>query len=110
MLQTDVISRLSPWSVSDRVARLSAVAKARGLTVFATIDHRGRAGEDRLRVHEATTALLGFPIPALVWSHAGQTTLSYLAAPKLAARWGVTDQAARTVWDIEDIVAVVINR
>ncbi|MGZ4237750.1 MAG: DUF302 domain-containing protein [Solirubrobacteraceae bacterium] len=128
MPRTDVISRLSPWSVSDTVARLSAVAKAHGLTVFATIDHHDRAGEDRLHLHEATTVLLGdprswapviaaaplaaigFPIAALVWSDCGQTTLSYLAVPKLAARWGLTADAARAAWDIEDIVQVVINR
>lgn len=128
MLQTDVISRLSPWSISNTVARLSAVAKARGLTVFATVDHRIHAEQSGLHVHEATTVLLGdplrwtpviataplaalgFPIAALVWSDAGQTTLSYLAAPNLAAGWGLTDQVARTAWDIDDIVAVVINR
>jgi uncharacterized protein (DUF302 family) len=38
-----VVTKLSPWSVADTIARLLAVAAARELKVFAIIDHSGEA-------------------------------------------------------------------
>src|SRR5262245_49038963 len=38
-----VVTKPSPWSPADTLARLSAVAAARGMEVFAVIDHCAKA-------------------------------------------------------------------
>ena len=38
-----VVVKVSPWSVEETVSRLSAVVAARGMKVFAVIDHSGEA-------------------------------------------------------------------
>jgi len=38
-----LVTKSSPWSVSDTVARLTGVVAARGMKLFAVIDHSGEA-------------------------------------------------------------------
>ena len=38
-----VVTKISPWSMADTIARLSAVVAARGLDVIAVIDHGDQA-------------------------------------------------------------------
>ena len=38
-----VVTKLSPWSPADTVARLSDLIKAKGMKLFAVIDHSGEA-------------------------------------------------------------------
>jgi uncharacterized protein (DUF302 family) len=38
-----VITKLSPWSVAETVARLSRIVADRGVKLFAIIDHSGEA-------------------------------------------------------------------
>ena len=41
-----VVTKLSPWSMAETLARLSAAVAARGMEVFAVIDHSGQALRD----------------------------------------------------------------
>jgi hypothetical protein len=50
----DVVTKLSPWSVADTVARLLAVAAARELKVFAIIDHSGEAANVGMHLRDTT--------------------------------------------------------
>lgn len=45
----EVVTKLSPWSVGDTVARLRAVIASRGMKLFAVIDHSGEAAGCGLR-------------------------------------------------------------
>ena len=51
----------SAHDVPDTVGRLAAAARARGLTVFATIDHRANAEKAGLTMRPATLVLVGDP-------------------------------------------------
>ena len=54
-LQTDeLVTKLSPWSVEESVARLSALVAAKGIKLFATIDHSGEAAAAGLKLRYAT--------------------------------------------------------
>jgi uncharacterized protein (DUF302 family) len=128
MATAAVVSKFSPWSVEDTVARLSAIAKARGLTVFAVVDHSTEAAAAGLRLRETTVVLLGspeawtpvieaaplaaldFPIGVAVWSDQGQTMLSYVMPAELGRRYGVTDRLIGNGWGIDEVIDVVINR
>src|SRR5260370_40201497 len=57
----DVDTKLSPWSVADTVARLLAVAAARELKVFATIDHSGEAANVGLQLRDTKLVIFGSP-------------------------------------------------
>jgi uncharacterized protein (DUF302 family) len=70
-----VISKPSRYSVSETLDRLEAVVKAKGLTVFARIDHSGEA--EKAGLHMRPTQLLIFGSPK-----AGTPMMN--AAPSLA--------------------------
>ena len=56
-----VKSKLSPWSVQDTVARLCAIARARGQKILAIIDHSAEAETAGVRLRETTAVVLGCP-------------------------------------------------
>src|SRR6516164_9478730 len=93
-----VVTKLSPWSVSDTVARLSAVVTARGMKVFTVIDHSGEAAAAGLELRDtklvifgspaagtpvtvsAPLAALDLPLKVLVWEDERTPKLSYTAS------------------------------
>src|SRR5437879_1511757 len=56
-----VVTKLSPWSMVDTIARLSAVGAARGMEVFAVIDHSGTARDAGLELRDTKLVMLGSP-------------------------------------------------
>ena len=56
-----VVTKLSPWSVTDTVARLSDVVAAKGLKLFAVIDHSGEAEAIGLKLRDTKVVIFGSP-------------------------------------------------
>ena len=54
-----VVTKLSPWSVTETIARLSAVVAARGMKVFAVIDHSDEARRMGLDLHDTKLFIVG---------------------------------------------------
>jgi uncharacterized protein (DUF302 family) len=125
----DVVTKLSPWSVADTVARLLAVAAARDLKVFAIIDHSGEAANVGLHLRETTLVIFGsaaagtpvmaaaplaaldLPLRVLVWAADDhQTKLSYTAPSALARRYGVGAELAARLAGIDELTRAVIAR
>ena len=122
--RNEIVTRFSPWSVTDTVARLSAIAAARGMKLFAEIDHSGEAKAKGLHLRDTTLVIFGdpetetpiievapeagldLPLRVLVWSEAHQTKVSYVAPAALAARYGLSSQLESK---LEVIGAVVDN-
>jgi uncharacterized protein (DUF302 family) len=123
-----VVTKLSPWSVEDTVARLSATAGAKGLKVFAVIDHSGEAEAVGLELRDtkvvifgspqagtpvmqaAPLAALDLPLKVLVWLDEDQTKLSYTSPGALAARYGLSEELGNRLAGINAITDAVINR
>lgn len=123
-----VITKLSPWSVEDTVARLSAIVAARGLKLFTVVDHSGEAEAVGLELRDtklvifgspmagtpvmqaAPLAALDLPLKVLVWLDEHQTKLSYTAPSELAARYHLTDELANRLAAIDAITDAVIDR
>jgi uncharacterized protein (DUF302 family) len=123
-----VTTKLSPWSVSDTVARLSAVVTARGMKVFAVIDHSGEAEAAGLALRDtkvvifgspvagtpvmvsAPLAALDLPLKVLVWEDEHTTKLSYTAPDELAARYELDGDLASRLAGIDAVTDVVIDR
>jgi uncharacterized protein (DUF302 family) len=123
-----VLTKVSPWSVTDTVARLSAVVAARGLKLFAVIDHSGEAQANGLELRDtklvifgspqagtpvmvsAPLAALDLPLKVLVWADGDQTNVSYTTPDELAVRYGLTDELAARLAAIHAVTEAVIDR
>jgi uncharacterized protein (DUF302 family) len=123
-----LVTKSSPWSVSDTVARLSAVVAARGMKLFAVIDHSGEAATAGLELREtklvifgspqagtpvmlaAPLAALDLPLRVLVWADGHQTKVTYTAPAALAARYGLSDELAARLAGIDAVTDAVIDR
>jgi uncharacterized protein (DUF302 family) len=123
-----VITKLSPWSVADTVARLSAVVAARGMKVFAVIDHSGEAKAAGLALRDTRVVIFGspqagtpvmvstplaaldLPLKVLVRADGYQTKVSYTAPSELADRYGLSDELAARLAGIDAVTDAVIDR
>ena len=99
-----VVTKLSPRSAGDTVARLTSLLAAKGVQLFATIDQRAAAREVGLDLREtvlvifgnpaagtpvmaaAPLAALDLPLKVLIWDDEGQVKVTYYAPAALAAR------------------------
>jgi uncharacterized protein (DUF302 family) len=111
-----IVSRPSRYSVQDTVDRLEAVVKAKGVTVFARIDHSGEAQKAGLTMRptqllifgnpKAGTALMNaapsvaidLPLKALAWEdETGQVWLSFNSPAYLQRRHGLDDELVKRI-------------
>jgi uncharacterized protein (DUF302 family) len=76
----NVVTKLSPWSVADTVARLTDEIALRGLKLFAVIDHSGEAQAVDLELRDTKLVVFGSP-------QAGTAVMQ--AAPLAAHRRGL---------------------
>jgi uncharacterized protein (DUF302 family) len=121
-----IITKLSPMSVADTVARLSALIAEKGLKLFALIDHSGAAEVVGLYLRDTKVVIFGspqagtpvmdasplaaldMPLKVLIWADGEQTKLCYTAPGALAARYGLNDELAGRLAGIDAITDAVI--
>lgn len=116
-MATDGLTTIqSSFGPQDTVRRLGAAVKAKGMTIFARIDHAAGAEEVGLALRPTELLIFGnakggtplmqsdqtmgidLPLRALVWQDAaGNTWLSYNDPSWLAQRHGLGAEAATTV-------------
>src|SRR5262245_462238 len=123
-----VVTKLSPWSMADTLARLLAVVAAQGMDVFAVIDH-GRMARDvglALRdtkvvifgspsvttpvIEAAPLAALDLPFRVVVCEDGYQTLVSYPAPAAVARRYGIEGDLATALAGIDALASAVIDR
>ena len=56
-----MVTKLSPRSVPETVARLVTMVEARGMKVFAVIDHNGEAARVGLELRDTKVVVFGSP-------------------------------------------------
>jgi uncharacterized protein (DUF302 family) len=123
-----IVTKLSPLSVADTVSRVEAVVSAKGIKVFAVIDHSGEAENVGLELREtklvifgspktgtpvmvaAPLAALDLPLKLLVWADGEQTKISYTSPSALAARYDLSDELAANLAAIDPISDAVIEK
>ena len=92
-----VVTKHSPRSVADTVARLRDLTAAQGMKTFAVIDHSGEAQDRGLELRDTKVVIFGspeagtpvmvsaplvaldLPLKILVWSDGDRTMVSYTA-------------------------------
>jgi uncharacterized protein (DUF302 family) len=116
MAADGLTTRRSSYAPKDTMNRLEAAVKARGMTVFARIDHAAGAAEVGLPLRPTELLIFGnakggtplmqsiqtigidLPLKALVWQDAaGSTWLSYNDPNWLAKRHGLCRDVEATV-------------
>jgi uncharacterized protein (DUF302 family) len=125
--QGGVITKVSSSSVEEMVARLSAGVAAKGMKVFAVIDHSGEARDVGLDLRETKVVIFGspqagtpvmvaeplaaldLPLKVLIWSDGDQTKVSYTAPSALAARYGLADELAARLAGIDTVTDAMID-
>ena len=123
----EVVTKLSPWSVEESVARLGAIVAAKGLKLFATIDHSGEAKGVGLELRDTKVVIFGspeagtpvmasaplsaldLPLKVLVWDDSGQTKVSYTAPQTLRARYGLTEELAAALASIDSLTDALVG-
>jgi uncharacterized protein (DUF302 family) len=124
--EEQLITKASPFSVSETVARLSALIAERGITLFGVIDHSGEAHAVGLELRDtkivmfgspeagtpvmqaAPLAALDLPLKVLVWADGDQTKLTYAPPSLLAARYGLSPELADRLKAIDALTDAVI--
>ena len=102
-----VITKVSPRTVAETVARFSGIAKAKGLRVFAVIDQAAEARQAGLELRDTVLVVFGnpaagtpvmaaaplsaldLPLKFVVWDDGGVTKVSYVSPETIAARYGL---------------------
>jgi uncharacterized protein (DUF302 family) len=126
MTGDELVTKVSPRSVDDTVARFSEVLGAKGVKLFAVIDHSGEAAKVGLELRDTKVVIFGapqagtpvmqavpvaaldLPLKVLVWDDDGNTTLTYTAPAALAARYGLSDDLAARLAAIDPVTDEVI--
>jgi uncharacterized protein (DUF302 family) len=86
----------SPRSVSETLARLETVVRAKGLTILAQIDHSGDAAKAGVAID--------LPLKALVWQDADDKVwLSYNSPDYLKQRHHLPDNLMQNIAGIKPI-------
>lgn len=118
-----VVSVASPHSVAETLQRLGDAIRAKGLTLFARVDHSDEAAKVGLQMQPAHVLIFGAPIggtplmiaspllalelplKALVWQSAdGQVWVSYTDPAYLASRYGVPATLAPNIAGITPLI------
>jgi len=119
-----LVTRASQNSARETIDRLEAAVKAKGLTVFARIDHAGGAAAVGLPLRPTELLIFGnanggtplmqaaqsigidLPLKALAWEDAaGKTWLSYNDPAWLAERHGIAPQTAAVAHNLAAALA-----
>jgi uncharacterized protein (DUF302 family) len=121
-----VTTKLSPHSVADTVSKLSDLATAKGLQIFAVIDHSGEAARVALEMRDTKVVIFGspkagtpamvevpllaldLPLKVLVWDDEGQTKVSYTDPAALAKRYQVPADLAAALAGIDPLTDAVV--
>jgi len=117
-----IVNHPSTHSVDETVAKLEALLQAKGITMFALVDHSGEAAKAGLTMRPTKLAIFGnpkggtplmvaapssaldLPLKILVWEDAeAQVWVSYNDPAYLQARHGFPDDLLRNIAIVETL-------
>lgn len=121
-MDSGIVDQPSHHSVDETVERLQGILQARGLTVFALVDHSGEAEKVGMKLPPtklvifgspeggtplmlaAPRAALDLPLKILVWEDtAGKVWVSYNSPDYLRQRHGFPEELVKNIAGVEAI-------
>ncbi len=124
--EPDVVTKVSPRSVTDTVSKLTGIIEAKGLTLFAVIDQREAALKAGLDLRETVLVIFGspaagtqvmaavpltaldLPLKALIWDDGGQTKVTYYDPASVVARHHVPADLAGNLAAINGLTDALV--
>jgi uncharacterized protein (DUF302 family) len=126
--EPDVVTKMSPRSVADTVARLRDLVAAKGMKLFAVIDQRAEALTAGLDLRDTTLVIFGspaagtpvmdavplsaldLPLKVVIWAaDNGGANVSYYAPAALAARHRLSDDLAARLAGIDPLTDALVG-
>jgi uncharacterized protein (DUF302 family) len=122
-----IVTKDSPRSVSETVARLTSLVRDRKLKLFEVIDHSGEAAAVGLELRDtklvifgspqagtpvmaaAPLAALDLPLKVLVWADGPQTKVSYTAPRALGARHHLSEELSARLAGIDALTEALVS-
>ena len=122
----EIVTKLSPRSVPDTVARLTAMLSGKGLKLFATIDQSAEAAAAGLTLRETVLVIFGnpaagtlvmqaaplsaldLPLRVLVWADGAQTKVTYVAPAALGTRYQLTADLTAKLAGIDPLTDALV--
>ena len=123
-----VITKISPRSVAETVARLTDLIGVKGLKLFAVIDQAEAARQAGLELRETVLVLFGspaagtpvmvaaplaaldLPLKVLIWADGEQTKVTYTAPRELAARHHLSPDLTQNLAGIDPLTDALVAR
>ena len=123
-----IVTKQSPVSVHETVERCLATINAKGLKLFAVIDHGREAVDAGLELRETQVVLFGspavgtpvmasvplaaleLPLKVLIWADGDTTKVSYIPPEQLAARYGLSTELASTLNGINALTTSIVEQ
>ena len=124
--EADVVTKLSPQSVHETVAKLTAIISAKGMKLFAVIDQAAEARQVGLTLRETILVIFGspkagtpvmaasplsaldLPLKVLIWADGAQTKVSYYAPAAVAASHHLTADLAANLSGINALTDALV--
>ena len=122
-----MVTKVSPRTVGDTVARLLDLLGSKSIKVFAVIDQRAEARAVGLDLRETTLVIFGnpaagtgvmvaaplsaldLPLKVLIWADPEQgTVVSYTAPAALAARYGLSPDTAAALESVNGLTDALV--
>jgi uncharacterized protein (DUF302 family) len=123
-MMASIVDKLSNHSVSDTVERLRSILQAKGVTLFALIDHSGEAEKVGMKMRPTKLLIFGspkagtplmlaaprsaidLPLKILVWEDAeGKVWVSYNSLDYLKERHGLPQDLLQNIAVVETLAA-----
>jgi len=124
--EAGVVTKVSPRSFADTVARLQELLAEKNVKLFSVIDQRAEARGAGLDLRDTTLVIFGnpaagtpvmeaaplsaldLPLKVLIWDDAGQTKVSYYAPATLAARHHLSADLAARLGAVDPITDALV--
>lgn len=121
-----VVTKVSPRSFADTVARLKQLLAEKNVKLFSVIDQRAEARSAGLDLRDTTLVIFGnpaagtpvmdaaplsaldLPLKVLIWDDGGQAKVSYYAPATLAARHHLSADLAARLAAVDPITDALI--
>ena len=122
-----VVTKVSPRSFADTVARLQELLAEKNVKLFSVIDQRAEARGTGLDLRDTTLVIFGnpaagtpvmdaaplsaldLPLKVLIWDDAGDTKVSYYAPATLAARHHLSADLAARLAAVDPITDALVT-
>ena len=122
-----IVTKGSPHSFEATVSRLTELAVARGMKIFAVIDQSAEARSAALELRPTTLVLFGnpaagtpvmeaaplaaldLPLKVLVWAEGERTNVSYVAPRTLADRDALDDDLVANLAGIDLLTDALVS-